>query len=99
VRPREVLDDGRVELASPGDDAEAIARRVVLREALARLTPKQRAVLSLRFYDDLTEAQTAEVLHCSVNTVKSQTRHALARLRTLAPDLVTSFSDVEEVTS
>ncbi|MCB0907489.1 MAG: SigE family RNA polymerase sigma factor [Nocardioidaceae bacterium] len=99
VRPREVLDDRRVELASPGDDAEAIARRVVLREALARLTPKQRAVLSLRFYDDLTEAQTAEVLHCSVSTVKSQTRHALARLRALAPDLVTSFSDAEEVTS
>jgi RNA polymerase sigma-70 factor (sigma-E family) len=69
------------------DDADIIARRVVLRDALARLTPRQRAVLVLRFYEDYTEVQTADVLGCSVNTVKSQTRHALARLRSLGPDL------------
>ena len=51
-------------------------------------TPKQRAVLSLRFYDDLTEAQTAHALGCSVNTVKSRFRAAPERLRTLAPDLL-----------
>jgi RNA polymerase sigma-70 factor (sigma-E family) len=73
------------------DDAETIARRIVLRNALARLTPRQRAVLVLRFYEDRTEAQTADLLGCSVNTVKSQTRHALERLRTLAPDLADTF--------
>ncbi len=62
--------------------------RVVLREALSRLTPKQRAVLVLRYFEDLTEVQTAAVLGCSPGTVKSQTRHALERLRVLAPDLV-----------
>ncbi len=96
VRPREVGADGRPELASTGDDAEAVTRRLVLRDALARLTPKQRAVLSLRFYDDLTEVQTAEVLGCSVSTVKSQTRHALSRIRELAPGLDV-FAGAEEV--
>ncbi|MCK2216061.1 SigE family RNA polymerase sigma factor [Actinomadura sp. ATCC 31491] len=67
---------------------EAALDRVVLRRALARLTRKQRAVIVLRYWEDLTEAQTADVLGCSVGTVKSQTHHALARLRALAPELV-----------
>jgi RNA polymerase sigma-70 factor (sigma-E family) len=66
-------------------------RRLVLRDALALLTPRQRQVLVLRFYEDLTEAQTAHAMRCSVSTVKSQTRHALARLRELAPDLADAF--------
>ena len=69
------------------DDTDAWTRRIVLREALMRLTPRQRAVLVLRFFDDLSEQQTAQLLRCSVNTVKSQTRHALERIRRLAPDL------------
>ena len=60
------------------------------------LTPRQRAVLVLRFYDDLTEAQTAEAMRVSRNTVKSQTRLALRRLRELAPELVRSLSDLPE---
>ncbi|MFN8193287.1 MAG: SigE family RNA polymerase sigma factor [Nocardioidaceae bacterium] len=96
VRPVEVAVEGRPELAVPGDDAEAVTRRVVLRDALARLTTKQRAVLSLRFYEDLTEVQAAQVLGCSVSTVKSQTRHALERLRVLAPELLSAFGEVEE---
>ncbi len=60
---------------------------MVLQQALARLTPRQRMVLVLRFYEDLTEAQTAAVLGVAVGTVKSQTRHALDRLRVLAPEL------------
>jgi RNA polymerase sigma-70 factor (sigma-E family) len=79
-------------LSQPGDDAETVVRRVVLRDALARLTPRQRAVLVLRFYEDYTEAQTADLLGCSVNTVKSQTRHALVRLRALVPDLAEAFA-------
>jgi RNA polymerase sigma-70 factor (sigma-E family) len=60
---------------------------LTVRQALARLTPKQRAVLVLRYFEDLTEAQTAEVLGLSVGTVKSNTRDALARLRAVAPEL------------
>ncbi len=77
--------------ASAAGEDEAAVRRVVLREALMRLTPRQRAVLVLRFFEDRTEVETAQLLDCSVNTVKSQSRHALARLRALAPDLLLSF--------
>ena len=92
ARPSEVVTAEHPELRH-GDDPD-VERRLVLHEALSRLTPKQRAVLSLRFYDDLTEVQTAAVLGCSANTVKSQTRQALLRIRALAPDLLSSF--VEE---
>lgn len=78
----------RASAVDVGSDAD---RRLVLREALARLTPRQRQVLVLRFYEDLTEAQTADVMRCSTGTVKSQTRHALTRLRELAPELAETF--------
>ena len=69
---------------------------MVLRDALAQLTPKQRAVLVLRFYEDRTEVDAAAVLGCSVSTVKSQTRYALARLRALGPDLAETFDRATE---
>jgi RNA polymerase sigma-70 factor (sigma-E family) len=60
---------------SPAED------RDVLWAAVRRLPPGQRACLALRFYEDLSERQTAEVLGCSVGTVKSQTSRGLAKLR------------------
>ena len=58
-----------------------------LERALQRLTPRQRAVLVLRYYEDLTEVEAARVMGVGVGTVKSMHRQALARLRAVAPDL------------
>ena len=52
-----------------------------LRRALGELTAKQRAVIMLRYFEDRTEAETADIMGCSVGTVKSQASKALARLR------------------
>jgi RNA polymerase sigma-70 factor (sigma-E family) len=71
----------------PSADHDQHQDRLALRGALARLAPRQRAVIVLRYYEDLTEAQTAAALGISVGTVKSQARDALARLRTQAPEL------------
>lgn len=70
--------------ASPPADSDL---RLTVEQALARLTPKQRTVLVLRYFEDLTEVQAAAELGISPGTVKSTTRQALARLRTLAPEL------------
>ncbi|MEV0622415.1 SigE family RNA polymerase sigma factor [Nonomuraea sp. NPDC050404] len=69
--------------------------RLVMRQALMRLAPRQRAVIVLRFYEDRTERETAELLNCSIGTVKSQTHYALARLRDLAPDLAPKLAGLE----
>ncbi|MEP6666316.1 MAG: SigE family RNA polymerase sigma factor [Nocardioidaceae bacterium] len=74
----------------PGHEGatDDLATKITLQRALAKLTPKQRTVLVLRYYEDLTEKQAAAAMGVSVGTIKSQTRHALMRLRQLAPDLV-----------
>jgi RNA polymerase sigma-70 factor (sigma-E family) len=66
---------------APGDIAAEVAVRMAIRSALASLTARQRAVLVLRVFDDLSEAQVAAVLGCAVGTVKSTTSQALAKLR------------------
>lgn len=73
-RPSAILPDRTAPVADPG------ARRDLI-VALADLPAGQRAVVVLRYFEDLTEMQTAEVLGVSVGTVKSQTSRALAALR------------------
>jgi RNA polymerase sigma-70 factor (sigma-E family) len=68
-------------------EGEDVDLHVALGRALDQLTPKQRAVLVLRYFEDLTEVETARVLGVHVSTVKSTHRQALGRLRTLAPHL------------
>jgi len=66
---------------------------LVVQRSLARLTPRQRAVLVLRHFDDLTERETAEVLGITVGTVKSTNAAALSRLREGAPELLDLIGD------
>jgi RNA polymerase sigma-70 factor (sigma-E family) len=54
-------------------------------EAVRQLPPRQRAVIALRYYEDLSEADIARTLGCSVGTVKSQASKAMAKLRDLVP--------------
>jgi RNA polymerase sigma-70 factor (sigma-E family) len=67
------------------DQTDAFAERDAMAAALAALPPRMRAVLVLRYAEDLSEAATAAALGCSVNTVKSQTTRGLARLRDALP--------------
>ena len=67
--------------AGVGDDSDASGAGIDLWSAMERLPRRQRAVVVLRYFEDLTEAQTADILGCSVGTVKSQCSRALAKLR------------------
>jgi RNA polymerase sigma-70 factor (sigma-E family) len=64
---------------------EGVLARSMLMDGVRQLSAGQRAVLVLRYFDDLTEAETAKALGCSVGTVKSQNARAMARLRELLP--------------
>jgi RNA polymerase sigma-70 factor (sigma-E family) len=66
---------------APGDVAAEVAVRMAVRSALASLTSRERAVLVLRVFDDLSEVQVAQVLGCAVGTVKSTMARAATRLR------------------
>ena len=90
--PEVVVADVPDQPFSAGSDPD---RRLALDAALRQLTPKQRAVLVLRFYEDLTELQVSHVLGCSVGTVKSQTHRALERMRAVAPELSDLLVEVD----
>ncbi|WP_457208774.1 SigE family RNA polymerase sigma factor [Nocardioides sp. P5_C9_2] len=80
-RPSDTIPEAPADARSDGlgDD---LARREWVWSALQSLPPRQRAAVVLRYYEDLTEAQTAAALGCAVGTVKSQVHAALATLRT-----------------
>ena len=65
-----------------GHEQQIVDHDEVIR-ALRRLPPRMRAVLVLRFFDDMSEADVARALHCSAGTVKSQTSRGLTRMREL----------------
>lgn len=84
-RRRPWLERSTGEVPEPSDPgprgAEGLDERDAMWRVLATLPPRQRAVLVLRYYEDLSEADIANVLGCSRGTVKSQAAKALERLR------------------
>ena len=83
--------------ASQAGHSEAVDQRAWLWQALQELPVRQRAAIVLRFYEDLTEAQTAEAMSCATGTVKSQVSAGLAKLRArLGSDVLPT--DLIEVT-
>ncbi|HEY6494713.1 MAG TPA: SigE family RNA polymerase sigma factor [Trebonia sp.] len=81
-RKHRVAEELRADLTdSPGGQQPGPEERSELLDALSRLGPRQRAVVVLRYWLDLSEAETAAALNCSVGTVKSQASRALAALR------------------
>lgn len=89
-RPAEVLPD----FPSPGHEdrlADGVVAKEHLWRALQELPPRQRVAVVCRFYDDLSEAETARVMGCAVGTVKSQVHAGLSKLRDALPDLDASL--------
>jgi RNA polymerase sigma-70 factor (sigma-E family) len=86
LRRREVITDHPPDRAGAGDPAGEVVRRDGVTRSLARLTRRERAVVVLRYFLDLTEQQTADELGISVGTVKSANARALAKLR-VTPEL------------
>ena len=93
-RPAEFLPD-----ASGADDVESLATHQVLVGQLRGLPPRQRAAIVLRYYEDLTVAQTAEIMGCSEGAVKSHVSIGLGKLRErMGPGLALEPTE-EEVAS
>lgn len=74
------------EASGTADSMRPADERLVVRQALGRLTPRQRTILVLRYFEDLSETEVAEQLGCSVGTVRSTTHRALEKLRRTAPE-------------
>lgn len=81
VRSIRLTDEGTAEGAPVQDHAGAIADRDEVWRRLARLPRQQRAVLVLRFYERLTDAEIAATLGCGPSTVRAHASRALASLR------------------
>ncbi|MGW1530326.1 SigE family RNA polymerase sigma factor [Streptomyces sp. NPDC002159] len=75
------------EEAAVGDVSTDVVDRSRLESALAQLSPKQRVVVVLRYYQDLPEEQVAEALGCPLGTARSHAARGVARLRQLLSDM------------
>uniref|UniRef100_UPI003F491466 SigE family RNA polymerase sigma factor n=1 Tax=Nonomuraea bangladeshensis TaxID=404385 RepID=UPI003F491466 len=91
----EIPTDQLPDIADATDPMGAADTRATLWAALGRLPPRQRAVVVLRYFEDLPEHLIAEIMDCSVGTVKSQTSKALAKLR-IDPELASTTHAVED---
>lgn len=80
---REQVTDSTPDSAAPAEGSTE--DRLVLLQALTKVPARQRAVLVLRYWDDLSVEQTAQAMNCSTGTVKSQAARGLAALRELIP--------------
>ncbi len=78
----------RLPEGSTGDHAARVDQQQVLWTALQELPVRQRTAIVLRYYEDLTEAQTAAAMDCAVGTVKSQVSAGIAKLRDRLADRV-----------
>lgn len=89
-RIRETLSAAVPEPRRSADHTDSVEIRFAVRDALMGLGRRQRTVVVLRYFEDLTEQQVADTLGISVGTVKSQAHKALANLRETCGDLVTT---------
>lgn len=100
-RERKALWRKALESGTPGEGTDSdhtAGMRLSLLAALDRLPPKARAVVVLRYWEDLSVEATAAALGCSTGNVKSQSSRALARLRTLlGDDFATTDSEHWEI--
>lgn len=98
IGSRELI-TGMVPERSIPDDSSGFAQRAELLEALGALPRRMRAVLVLRYWEDLSEAETAQIMGCSVGTVKAQASRGLARMRTVLPNETRTTGRIAEATA
>ncbi|SCL39311.1 RNA polymerase sigma-70 factor, sigma-E family [Micromonospora pallida] len=89
--------DSAADPAADVDMAGRVAQRIAMSQILASLPPRQRAVLYLRFYEDLSETATANLLGCRVGTIKRHAHDGLAALRRAYPHLSDTSTTSEVV--
>lgn len=89
---REVISD-RLPEHGGQDESAQVDLRLSLQGALRRLPPKQRAVIVLRYLEDLSDLQIAEIVGCEASTVRSQIMRGLQKLRTQFPELDHSLEE------
>ncbi len=85
-----LLDEGKLEPAEPAVGSRRLERqelREILDQALADLSPEQRAVVELTYFHDLSYPEIATIVGCPVNTVKTRMFHARRKLRERLPEL------------